>query len=327
MTRVVLTPDARAASGVETGRMTLDEPAPPRRSLGGRIFTALFVTVGVLATIAALLAAGLNWAFTSGDAPANGARDEFVGFAIGLTGVATATGELGRADMQQPFNVDATVTLDAGCSIDDLERTVGKVSRHIADTDADVQVHPIVVCGDMTVAPSPVAHISDERMSLLKSLLAMPTATGAAVTFPQPGFDRFEDIGNAGVTLAVRVNSRDALVPMARHLLAHPPLDASVPKIVVDASDPDYTGLIDHYAGGVGSRITVTGNTVTRDLLLGAIDAITVHSVRAAATVATTETTLEVEVATAEDARAVNEILATSGADVSRTSVTVTRAT
>ena len=303
--------------------MTSSDPAVPRHSLVGRIFTGLFVTIGALATIVALLAAGLNWVFTSGDGPANGARDEFVGYANGLTGVATASAEIGRADMQQPFNVDATVTLNDGCSFDDLERTVGKVSRHIADTEAEVQVHPVFVCGDMSVAPSPVAKISDERMSLLKSLLALPTATGAAVIFPQPGFDRFADISNAGVTLAVRVDSRDALVPTTRQLLAHPPLDVPVPKIVVDAGDPDYSGLIDHYAGSAGSRITVTGNTVTRDELFGAIDAIIPLSVRAGATVATAETTLEVDVATAEDARAVNDILATSGADVTRTNVTV----
>lgn len=121
----------------------------------------------------------------------------------------------------------------------------------------------------------------------------------------------------------MRVDSRDALVPMVRQLLAHPPLDVVVPKIVVDAGGPDYSGLIDHYAGSAGSRVTVTGNSVTRDQLLGAIDAITAHSVRAGATVATAETTLEVDVATAEDARAVNGILAASGADVTRTNVTV----
>jgi hypothetical protein len=322
MTRMILSPDAGHTRAAETGSMTTP-PAVAPRSLVGRIFTYLFVTIGVLASIAALLAGGIAWAFASGDVPAENARDGFADYADGMTGVASVTANVGSSDMQQPFNVDATVTLDEGCSIDELERTVGRTARHLAGTDGEVQVHPVVVCGDLSVGVSPVAKVTSERMALLRELLALADATGAAVVFPQPGYDRFVDSSNDGVTLAVRVATRDALVPTTRQLLAHPPLDVSLATVVVDAGSADRSGLVDYYAGSLASRISVTGNTATLDQLLGAIDALNATTLRTAATVSTSETTLEIEVATAADARAANAVLAGSGADATGATVTV----
>jgi len=320
---MVLPPDAGCRRVVETCIMTTPAATPVRRSLVGRIFTYLFVTVGVLASVAALLAGGLAWVFTSGDIPADNARNDFVDYADGITGVASVTAQIGSTDMQQPFNVDAMITLDPDCSIGDLERTVDAVTKHIADTETDVQVHPVVACGDLSVGVSPVAKVTDERMALLRELLALPNATGAAVVYPQPGYERFVDSSNSGVTLAVRVDSRDALVPTTRQLLAHPPLGVAAPAVVADAGSAEMGGLVGHYAGSSASRISVAGNTATRDELLGAVDAMAAHTLRTTATVSTAETTLEIEVATAEEARAVNAVIAGSGAEVTRTTLTI----
>ena len=164
-------------------------PTPPvaRRGLVARIFTALFVTIGVVASIAALLFAGLAWVFDSGDAPANNARQAFVDYANGLDDVVDATAAIGASNLQQPFNVDATVTLDTGCTLDSLERSAKTIQARIAETDDDVQVHPVVVCGDISLQVSPIRVVAEERMLLLRDLLDLPTATGASVTFPPTG--------------------------------------------------------------------------------------------------------------------------------------------
>ncbi|GAB3605892.1 hypothetical protein GCM10027413_13010 [Conyzicola nivalis] len=319
---MILSPDALRAWLVNTGIMT--QTAAPPRSLAGRIITNLFVTIGVLATIAALIAGGLTLVFASGNFPAEGARNAFIDHADDIAGVASVTADVGSSNLEQPSNVDAIVTLDRGCSIDDLERTLDDVTTQLPDTDADVQVHPVVVCGDLSVGASAVAKVTRERMAMLRELLALPGATGAAVVYPQPIYDRFVDSGINGVTLAVRVATRDALVPTAKHLLAHPPLDVSMPTVVVDAGSAELSGLVGHHAGSLASRISINGDTTTHDQLLGAVDAMAEIALRTSATVTTTETTLEVEVGTADEARAVNAILADSGADVTRSNVTIT---
>ena len=304
---------------------SIHSPASPaRRHLIARIVSAIFTTIGVLAAAAALSLWAFFAFFTSGDAPANGARDQFVAFANGLPGVGDTTAFVTASNAQQPFNVDATVTLDGSCTPKSFEQAIAAVQKRVSSDD-EVQVHPVVVCDDSSVQVSPDSRVTEERMTLLGRLLALPSVTAAAVTFPAPGYDRFVDDDNDMVTLAVRVETHDALVSTMRELRAHPPLGVAVPNIVVAAGGLDHglAGLHNGTASASETRLAVSATTTTLAQLLAAIETISPHARNVSASVAAGDTSVAVMVSTAEEARTVSAILGESGADITRSSVEV----
>ncbi|MCP2032118.1 hypothetical protein L1277_002217 [Okibacterium sp. HSC-33S16] len=185
---------------------TGDGPGPERpvaRALGKFALIILGVAVVTVTVLGGAIWV-IGWFFSADTRAEGAATDDFVAFAEDLPGVASATAAFGLADtFVDATDIYSTVTLHDDCTSESMRATATSLLPEMSPSGTDFRVHPDVICGAARVTVSPATTITDQRFSLLSTLLDDPAVATAAVRSPQQGDDAQVDEDNAGLLIEI----------------------------------------------------------------------------------------------------------------------------